>query len=658
MITVGMAMLGKEISFGQSLLSPRATAVGAYSPLVSDTRDFSANPAGLTLMDGWEVGVTSYLPVSGSAEGFVFHGITVGSRFLDHHGAALQFSNGTSLEFLFPAQSIVVGPDPTTVDTRISYSEKFSAAYAFTPLEEFSLGLLTRYRREKFTDTQYQLVDTAIVRLPDLVQESDYWSIDLGVRWYPLKEIALSLIGRNVVVPGRDNLADRFDGNQLPSDFFLTAGASYSFSPFLLTVEGGTSRTGAIGGEWYAPGRLVIRGGLYVSEWEDSFPSAIGIGCGWTYGFLKMDISYLHFVDSRTHSGTIDEGEFNSQSIINLDQNPYTRNRISLSVSAAIMPEQEPKVRIDAVDIHGAVYPARRDVFAYQPLGSVRVTNVTDQPVNIRAKLFLEGFMDVPTESQPVYVVPGQQVELPLTAIFNDRLLAASQMTIRDAVVAVSSTMNGEDDRRSARVIIHGKNAWDGDVGSLRYFVAPDDPEILRYTRDVLLSNRSNLAATGEDLTAFRNASTLINTFAGQLVYVNDPKLSSDLVQYPSETLALKGGDCDDMSVLISSLLNSMGISTAFIDVVPPGRPEAGHVYLMFDTGLPASRAPEVSENPKRYVVRKGPEGGETVWIPIETTVIMKGFEESWNVGAAEYFDDVEVNLGLIKGWVRLVDVY
>jgi hypothetical protein len=112
------------------------------------------------------------------------------------------------------------------------------------------------------------------------------------------------------------------------------------------------------------------------------------------------------------------------------------------------------------------------------------------------------------------------------------------------------------------------------------------------------------------------------------------------------------------MTVLLSSLLNSIGVSTAFVDVVPAGRPEGGHVYLMFDSGVSPERASAISENPKRYTVRKGPEGRESVWIPVETTEIMKGFEQAWSVGAREYFDDVEIGLGLVQGWVRIVDVY
>jgi hypothetical protein len=141
------------------------------------------------------------------------------------------------------------------------------------------------------------------------------------------------------------------------------------------------------------------------------------------------------------------------------------------------------------------------------------------------------------------------------------------------------------------------------------------------------------------------------------MMYVSDPKQSSDYVQYPAETLRLRGGDCDDLSVCFVSLLSSIGISTAFVDVVPPERPEESHIYLLFDTGVDPKFGSHVSQNPKRYVVRKNRRGVETVWIPVETTAVARGFDEAWTRGAQEYFDDVEVGLGTIKGWVRIVDI-
>ena len=185
-----------------------------------------------------------------------------------------------------------------------------------------------------------------------------------------------------------------------------------------------------------------------------------------------------------------------------------------------------------------------------------------------------------------------------------------------------------EEDRSQTRVVVRGRNDWDGNAESLRFFVRPADPEVLRTTRDILLAARDSLASGGLELLS--KARALFDAFAGKLVYVNDPRLTADYVQYPEETLRLRGGDCDDMTVCFASLLGSIGVAAAFVDVVPPANPGDAHIYLLFDTGLDPKYASNIAQNPKRYVLRTSRDGKETVWIPIETTVIMKGFAEAW----------------------------
>lgn len=61
--------------------------------------------------------------------------------------------------------------------------------------------------------------------------------------------------------------------------------------------------------------------------------------------------------------------------------------------------------------------------------------------------------------------------------------------------------------------------------------------------------------------------------------YVSDPNdpLGSgiDYIQTPSETLSLKGGDCDDLAVLYASALESVGVDTALVHI-------PGHVFVGF----------------------------------------------------------------------------
>jgi len=96
-------------------------------------------------------------------------------------------------------------------------------------------------------------------------------------------------------------------------------------------------------------------------------------------------------------------------------------------------------------------------------------------------------------------------------------------------------------------------------------------------------------------------------------------------VQYPRGLLASRTGDCDDMSVLYCTLLENVGIPTAFLD-------GPGHILMMFDAGIHPRNALALSLADDMYVVR-----GESVWIPVETTLMGKSFVEAWAEGASIY---------------------
>jgi tetratricopeptide (TPR) repeat protein len=98
-----------------------------------------------------------------------------------------------------------------------------------------------------------------------------------------------------------------------------------------------------------------------------------------------------------------------------------------------------------------------------------------------------------------------------------------------------------------------------------------------------------------------------------------------DYVQFPRETLRLKSGDCDDLSVLISAGLENLGIRTAFIEI-------PGHLMLMFDTGLGADKADLISQDGSLLAIKDG-----NVWIPLEATMVNSNFNEAWAEGARKY---------------------
>jgi hypothetical protein len=660
---IGGLMLHVTWTYGQSLLSPRAVGMGAYAAVIDDIRGFAANPAGLTGIRDWDFSLVTYTPTSGSHRGFVFHGLVFGKRFLDDHAVALQYSPGTALEFTIPSSITVLEPNiPSTVDQTMSYSERFAFGYGVRLDDRIAVGATIRLRQEHVSDTQYELVitaDTTFLRPERKSYEGRSWDTDVGMNWKFTENVTVSLLARSLAAIRDGGLPSEYAYLRLPHSRQIEAGVAFRPSPSLnVALEASTAKTGAVGCEWLPGYDLSIRSGVYFSKIESPFAYAVSAGIGWSFDFLSVDISYLRFLNQDRRAGTAALSAFNAGQITSIDLNPYTSDRAALSFRAIFGNVRESAVRIDGVEISETVFPAAFPLFAYRPLGTVRVKNVASRPVRVTASFFIDRLMDAPTESAPVAIMPGDTAEIPLHAVFNERIKTVQTLTVHDGLVSVSATPHQQfDDRTRTRVIVRGRNDWDGNVRTLRYFVTPDDPAVLRYTRDVFLEMRDSLAGVPGQMETFHRARLLLNTFARQLVYVNDPKLSADHVQYPSETLQLRGGDCDDMTVLFASLLGSIGISTAFVDVVPPDRPEESHIYLLFDTGLEPKFGSSIAENPKRYVVRRNERGVETIWIPVETTVIANGFDEAWATGAGEFYNDVEVSLGLIKGWVTIVDV-
>ena len=262
-------------------------------------------------------------------------------------------------------------------------------------------------------------------------------------------------------------------------------------------------------------------------------------GVGWRYEFVELGASYLHFFDQTLRDGSGDAASFDPSTIRTIDLSPYSADRIELSLKAMFGRVRERLAAIESVELQGAVYPSSASLFSVNPIGTAVITNVSDGPIQAKAAFFVDTYMDVPTESRAVYLQPGQSVSVPLTAVFNERIGSVTTLTVKEADVTVeASTAEQSGDRYQTRLLIQGRNAWDGDVLTLRYFVTPDHPDVIRYTRDVLLQYRDSLAGGGGGLEQFSRAKVIFSAFAGNLVYVRDPKQSTDYVQYPAETIA------------------------------------------------------------------------------------------------------------------------
>jgi len=218
------------------------------------------------------------------------------------------------------------------------------------------------------------------------------------------------------------------------------------------------------------------------------------------------------------------------------------------------------------------------------------------------------------------------------------------------------TTVNEEpDDRFQKATLVNSVNAWDGSVSNLRYFIMRDIAFSMDYSKTVLSDNKDLLDTLPSALSSFHRAKLLFNDFIKRMVYTSDPRATSEYVQFPQQTVQLKGGDCDDLSVCYSSLLESVGIQTALVDYKADR--DIRHVNILFNTKLTPNQAKLITNNDTKYFIRKNSSGKNEVWLPVETTSLTD-FNTAWHVGVEKFNKEALSDLGIATGNVEIIDVY
>ena len=282
----------------------------------------------------------------------------------------------------------------------------------------------------------------------------------------------------------------------------------------------------------------------------------------------------------------------------------------------------------------------------------VVLSNPSSEPIQATVGLFIPGIMS--RAHQETVVLPPQSTEKYTFKVTFDPALFNRPEAYFDRFVSpeihVNYASGGREfltTRQLERVFVAGKGKLSWNVqGMIAAFITPEDLAVESLARglvqryDRLLTDKFSHSNIGRAALLFNALSVYkIRYQADQKTpfsaIVDDPTIF-DTVQYPAELLAkpegvdTKIGDCDDLTVLYASLLESLGIDTVLLQATEPGR---GHFFLMFDSGVSSDRVEDHFVSPAEFVAWEG-----RIWIPLETT--MFGFiaiAEAWRVGVGEY---------------------
>ncbi len=293
------------------------------------------------------------------------------------------------------------------------------------------------------------------------------------------------------------------------------------------------------------------------------------------------------------------------------------------------------------------VFSAAYKNYQDKPIGSVKLQNASASDYgNLKLSFQIKEFMDFPASVDIVTIKGNETQEIPIRATFNNKILDVDEDTGVQVEVKLTYSRDGRKDDISMTqpMTIYGKNAiiW-SDAQMIGSFVTPKDDTLRDFVRQVVNTYQPDPGPLNEKLvSAMAYFSSLSATGTNYIVDPNTPFTDLrddqiDYVQFPRETLRLKSGDCDDLSVLISAGLENLGIRTAFVEI-------PGHLFLMFDTGLGADEADLISQDNSLLAIKDG-----NVWIPLEATMINTNFNEAWAEGARKYQTALAANeIGII----------
>ncbi|MEZ4321741.1 MAG: hypothetical protein R3F61_29975 [Myxococcota bacterium] len=299
------------------------------------------------------------------------------------------------------------------------------------------------------------------------------------------------------------------------------------------------------------------------------------------------------------------------------------RRQLGLPESIGDSLAREP-VRIATLELD-ALFPARAKDAERQGIGRLVVANDGKAPITGATAEIRAGDEVIATLALPE-VPAGGSAEVAIRLTSRPTVDPDTQHTL-PVVALVSWALDGAYGRTRSysSLVVHRRNTLDWTVPeSVAAFVDPTDSTVRTLATGALAKLGT---PEGSTPALTRAAAVHAGVWGEPLKYVADPVTTSfadsiDEVQHPGQTLARGTGDCDDLTVLLASLYESVGLSTVVLTT-------PGHVLVGVDSGLHSGGELLVGLPRDRFVEVDG-----ALFVPLETTALKADFAEAWTRGA------------------------
>ena len=643
--------------YAQSSLGPNSI-LGLSEISFASINSFEQNPSNYSFVKDWIFSLTYGAEFSNNITSNLYQ-VSTGKSF-DRHYITLRYSPGLQKEFIFKSGEAVPygNNEPITLESNFQYKELFGAGYSYKLSPKFSFGFNVRFFRQDFTQEVVSTVfsDSIYFNRETIEDKADFWKGDLGVIWQPINNLSFNFASINLFIINDKKSTNPNDQFELKKDKDALVGVNYSpFRELNLNAIYETNNSFQAGfSKSFILGTNKI--GLSFSAFHDKEqnPFIAGINSSLLFISKNFDVSLSWLKYTSDRNSTSNFADFTSTGISNIFNNRFSFDKLLLTTNFKLNTRIEQKVKFIDVTIAQNIYPALAEKYIDSPIATATVVNLTDEKLQVKPVVSVNGFNEEKIQS-PIYtLMPFDTSKINFYTMIPDQYSKLNP-EISYANFYLMTVNDDYDDEFQKAILINGINAWDGNVYNLKYFIKKDLDYSINYSKNILSQNKSVIDTVITALGDFYKAKILFNELVKNLSYISDPRASEEYVQYPEETIKLKGGDCDDLSVCYSSLLESVGIETALVDY--KNNPDLRHVNIMFNTKLTPQQAYLITENDTKYFIRKNEKNIDEVWISVETTSL-SDFENAWSVASKKFQSEAIDKLGLVKGDVEIVDVY
>lgn len=466
-----------------------------------------------------------------------------------------------------------------------------NATYGVRPFQFLSLGLSGKWVSQNID------LNGASLR------SAGGFGFDLGLlltpRFKPLDRLRLGITLKDV---GGTSVRD--ENSQVKEEVFKQTwrvGTSYRLRDDLMVALDVDDKLYA-GAEYQPHAMLALRGGLNrdlsaPAGADNTLTYALGFGLRWKNA--RIDYAFEHHpVLPATHHLSM-----------------------ALAYNPAIVGIQDALVR------PSPVFKSLYKTYEATEFVDVVLKNSSQESLPVTVSIDIPTLTQTPHE-QTITLKPNSTERYGFTLTFPQDLLF-TQSSKYDNLVQPSVTvsyMQGRSSKTATKrlnsvyVLGKGKLSW-SNAHRIAAFVTPQSQTVEGFARGVMApyadmlqqrfpkNNIGKAALVFDALSAYGLRYQQDQTTPYLQIFEDDSVF--DTVQYPYEFLQSKVGDCDDCTVVYASMLENLNIPTAALDV---NDPEYGHIYMMFDSGIPSTKPATFS--PATRNTSSGKAGSGFPWKP------------------------------------------